>query len=123
MAVGLLLSASSCLTVADDEGPILSIELYWDEEVADRDEFVGGTCDSADVDEMRWELINQDDEVIAEDRQPCHNAIDVIDPKPGEYKLVITGFDEDGDERWGVTCTRMSVLRFDVSYDCDIKAP
>src|SRR5688500_16607325 len=60
--LALLSLSSSCLTVADDEGPILSVELYWDEE-ADSG-FEGGTCESAGVDEMEWTLLDENGDEV-----------------------------------------------------------
>lgn len=126
--LGLLLcaGASGCLTVADDDGPILSIELYWDESPGN-DGFEGGTCRGAGVDEMEWRLIlhqdGKDDEVVAERTEKCANAIDVLEPERGNYTLELTGRDEDGAELWNVECTGLTVLRFDVAYECDIEAP
>jgi hypothetical protein len=114
------------LTVADDEGPILAIELLWDSR-PETDAFVGGTCRSAGVEWMEWRLIRQregePDEVVAERDEPCHNAIDVLEPEVGEYTLEVTGRTEDDEALWNVECTRLKVLRFDVAYECDIEAP
>lgn len=127
LIAAVMLAASGCLTVADDEGPILSIELFWDEDATDSG-FMGGTCDSAEVDSMEWRLIQEgddpdsedDDTEVASDSQPCYNAIDVIDPGAGRYRLEISGFDDADQEKWAVVCSDMEVLRFDVTYDCDI---
>jgi hypothetical protein len=124
--VAVVTIVTGCLTVADDEGPILSIELYWDEDLDSSESW--GTCDSAGVEEMQWELIDSAGEVVAsndggEDLQPCYNAIDVIDPAPGEYSLVISGFDDAREELWYVECSEMEVLRFDIAYRCNIEAP
>jgi hypothetical protein len=128
-AVPLLLlcaAASGCLTVADDDGPILSIELFWDAR-PETNSFVGGTCLSADVESMEWRLIlhheDGEDEVVAEREEKCHNAIDVLEPERGDYTLEVTGRTEDGDALWNVECTGLTVLRFDVAYECDIEAP
>lgn len=124
----LLLSAgaSGCLTVADDDGPILSVELYWDQR-PDSDSFEGGTCRGAGVDKIDWRLVLQregeEDAVVAERTQKCTNAIDVIEPDRGEYTLEVTGLDESGAALWNVDCTGLKVLRFDVAYECDIEAP
>jgi hypothetical protein len=123
--LALLSLSSSCLTVADDEGPILSVELYWDEE-ADSG-FEGGTCESAGVDEMEWTLLDENgDEVqtsLSGDRDsihPCYNAIDILGLDPGTYRLEITGYDENELPRWTETSGELQVLRFDVSYRFDI---
>ena len=125
--LGLLcLSAQGCLTVADDEGPILSIELFWDVKT-DSDAFQGGTCRSADVDWMEWKLVRTDDgsnDVVVERRQePCAKGIDVLEPDRGEYTLEITGHSKDNETIWDVECTGLKVLRFDVAYECDIPSP
>jgi hypothetical protein len=183
---GLLLcaAASGCLTVADDEGPILTILLFWDERPDDTESFVSGTCNSADVDVMEWRLIRQLDEpppecdddrdgdatpnadddddrdpcvpdehadacaagdsdddgelnesdpdrdlpcdlelVVAERDEECADAFDVLEPSPGEYTLQMTGLNEDDEALWNVDCTGLTVLRFDVAYECDIEAP
>jgi len=116
---------SGCLTVADDEGPILSVELYWDEEPGSG--FEGGTCESADVEEMEWTLLDDNgDEVqtsLSGDRDSihhCYNAIDILGLDPGTYRLEITGYDSDGNARWSETSGELQVLRFDVSYRFDI---
>lgn len=121
----LLLLSTSCLTVADDEGPILSVELYWDEEPDDG--FVGGTCDTAGVETMEWHLLDEHgDEVqtnISGSRDslhPCYNAIDILGLDPGGYRLEISGYDEDDRLRWTETSGVLNVLRFDVSYRFDI---
>lgn len=124
--VALVTIVTGCLTVADDEGPILSIELYWDEDLGSGDSW--GTCDSAGVGDMQWELIDDSGDVVASsgeagDKQTCYNAIDVVDPAPGEYSLVISGFDDDDEELWYVECSEMEVLRFDIAYRCNIEAP
>ena len=127
-AVALLLVGTSpgCLTVVDDDGPILSIELFWDAR-PETDAFVAGTCKSADVERMEWKLIlhreGEPDEVVAERDEACHNAIDVLEPERGDYTLEVTGLTKDGDALWNVECTGLSVLRFDVAYECDIEAP
>ena len=123
--IALLLLSSSCLTVADDEGPILSVELYWDEEPGGG--FEGGTCESADVEEMEWTLLDQNgDEVqtsLSGHRDSvhlCYNAIDILGLEPGTYRLEITGYDDAGNARWMETSGELQVLRFDVSYRFDI---
>ena len=128
----LLGAASGCLTVVDDDGPILSIELFWDSR-PDDGTFVAGTCFDGDVHRMAWQLIDSESgDVVAERSEACANGIDVIDPDTGEYELVLTGFrrviaaegEEPVDEPlWNVTCTGLTVLRFDVAYECEIEAP
>lgn len=124
--LSLLLLTSSCLTVADDEGPILSVELYWDE--LEGDGFEGGTCQSAGVAKMEWTLLDEDgDEVQTSlsDRDTvhdCYDAIDILGLDPGTYRLEITGYDGRNPMRalWSETSGELNVLRFDTSYSFNI---
>lgn len=128
--VTLAFASTSCLTVADDEGPILSVELYWDEEPA-RNEFVGGTCETAGVDEMEWHLLDADLEEIEtnistarDGTHPCYNAIDILGLAPGTYRLEMYGYSGSGSDkqlRWQETSGELNVLRFDVMYAFDIR--
>jgi hypothetical protein len=119
LALGLVVAASGCLDFSDNNGPIMSIELFWDER-PDTAAFVGGTCESAGVSTMNWTLLDAQNRNVASANQPCTNAIDVHDPKPGTYRLKITGQDADGNDVWRASCTGLNVLRFDVGYECDI---
>lgn len=143
-----LLLASGCLTVSEDDGPTLSVEIFWDDELGS-DDFQGEDCFGARVDRMQWALWQGSDEtcgsgdlaeglcrradaerdgvssfwVWAEDETNCQNAIDVIKAPPGTYELDLTGIDEDGVAQWSATCSGLTVLRFDVAYECDVPAP
>jgi hypothetical protein len=120
VALVLATAASGCLDFTDDEGPVMSVELFWDQR-PDEARFVGATCGQAGVDEMHWTLTRVDDGTVAVDRsEPCANGIDIIDPRPGEYELELTGLDDDGKKVWGTTCVGLSVLRFDSGFACDI---
>ena len=140
--------APGCLTVSDDQGPTLSIEIFWDAK-PESSTFRGSDCYGAQVDKMSWLLWRGSDETCtaameaegqcrradleedgvesfepwAGDDDNCRNAIDVIDPTPGVYELDLTGYDEDGNDAWKATCSGLTVLRFDVAYECDVPAP
>lgn len=128
----LAFAGTGCLTVADDEGPILSVELYWDEDPKARhdgdENYVGGTCETAGVDEMEWYLLDANGEEVEtnigsarDSTHPCYNAIDILGLAPGTYRLVVSGFDNDGVNRWKATrSAELSVLRFDTAYALDI---
>jgi len=124
----LLLLTTSCLTVADDEGPILSVELYWDEEPGTG--FEGGTCETAGVDAMEWSLLDANGDEVQTNAgggrdaiHDCYNAIDILGLDPGTYRLEISGYQQVGntpERRWNETSGELKVLRFDVSYRFDI---
>ena len=57
LALALATAATGCLDFSDNEGPIMSIELFWDER-PDGSGFIGGTCESAGVTTMSWKLRN-----------------------------------------------------------------
>lgn len=116
-----VLGASGCLTVGDDTGPILHIELFWDERTGSSS-FLGGTCHSADVDAMDWALRDADGREVAGQSEVCADAIEIGDMLPGEYELDVKGFDAAGVELWSVTCSGLLVVRFDMAFACDVLA-
>ena len=137
-----------CLTVSDDQGPTLSVEIFWDDE-PDSSDFQGEDCFGARVDRMEWALWQGSNETCsagnaaagkcrpadpdvddvksfwpwAQDDDNCRNALDVIDAPPGTYELDLTGLDIDGAPKWKATCSGLTVLRFDVAFECDVPAP
>ena len=136
-----------CLTVSDDQGPTLSVEIFWDDE-PDSSDFQGEDCFGANVDRMQWELWQGSNETCtsgaatagkcrradadsgvksfwtwAQDEDNCRNALDVIDAPPGTYAIDLTGLDADGAPKWKATCSGLTVLRFDVAFECDVPAP
>lgn len=117
----LSVALAACVIVSDDDsGPVLGIELFWDEVTAG-DTFLGGTCYSADVEEMSWALSAEDGFVVADrELQACRDRIEVSEIEPGEYTLDITGFDGDGEPRWRTHCTGLVIVRFNELYGCDI---
>jgi hypothetical protein len=124
LGLGLVLNSTGCFAV-NDQGPVMSLELYWDEE-PDGSKFIGGDCEGAGVDTMDWTLFSIDGKrktKATSRREPCADGIDIIDPKPGQYRLEIVGEDAKGKSLWKDSCDVLWVTRFDVSYDCDITAP
>ena len=113
------LGLAACLTVGDDQGAVLRIELFWDERVG-TSAFHAGTCHSAGAERMDWSLHDENGDEVAGNEEVCADTIDVLDSVPGEYELTITGYDKNGDEKWRGKCTKLLVLRFDVGYRCDI---
>jgi hypothetical protein len=115
--------SSGCLDLSGHQAVVMSLNLAWDEDTQTSD-FQSGTCNSAGVKSMTWSLTRSDTkEEVASNTEPCANGIDVIDPSPAEYTLKVTGTDSNGDTLWHSTCKGLRVLRFDVSYDCDVDAP
>jgi predicted nucleic acid-binding Zn-ribbon protein len=128
VGAGLCALAAGCLTLADDDGPTLAIDLYWDDRPGDP-EFDGVTCDEADVEWMEWTLYRIEDgkRVEVDSRsERCADLLEVIEPRPGDYELDITGIDDRDQALWSVTCGEpgayLTIVRFDVAYICDIHA-
>lgn len=123
LAAAWLLPAAGCVVGGDSGQPVLAVDLYWDEN-ARADRFVGGTCGSADVSWMEWELIDEHGEQIAasdEGGEECQDGYNFTKFGPGNYKLVVHGFDDQDDELWTATCKNLELDRFDVLYRCDIE--
>ena len=114
-----LLVLAGCLTVDNEGGPVLAIELLWDAQPED-DSFAASDCTGAGVEMMEWALYDDDGDEVASNTEPCADAIDVFEPDPGEYELDVTGFDENAEPLWSVTCRGLRILRFDVAFECDI---
>jgi hypothetical protein len=122
LATGLSWSATGCVVGGDSGEPVLAVDLYWDE--SDRaDRFVGGTCTSADVAWMEWELLDsQGDRVVAgeDGGEACQDGFNFNQLELGTYKLVVSGFDDQDVELWRATCKGLRLERFDVLYSCDV---
>ena len=126
---GLVLSALATLATGcfavNDNGPIVSVELFWDEQ-PNNQRFYPGDCRSADVDTMQWSLLKVEDNrkfVVDGREEACADAIDIFEPAPGEYILKVVGKDAQGTKLWNDECQMLWVSRFDVVYDCEISAP
>jgi hypothetical protein len=135
-AIALMLGtlAGGCFDLSDSRGPVMSVDLCWDEQPGDG--FKGGncahsnndgTCDTAGVTHMTWSLkpvipgMNIDSiKEVAGASESCANGIDIVEPSPGAYTLEITGQNSDGEMLWQHTCKGLDVLRFDIGYECDI---
>jgi hypothetical protein len=119
-AIGLAWVASGCV-VANDEVN-MSLTLLWDRQPGD-DRFSGASCVRAGVERMEWRLIDVDgDEQVEEGNDECTESVLIVDPRPGEYALEITGY-AGGVAQWGTRCTGLVVTRFDVEQSCDIPSP
>jgi hypothetical protein len=132
IALALAAAASGCFDFSGTGGPLMSIELCWDEKPGTG--FVGsdcvntgqGTCESAGVTNMKWSLTRADNgEVVAQSvaNAKCKSGMDVVDPAPGRYTLSISGTDKDGTVAWKSSCKGLDVLRFDIGYECNVDAP
>ena len=106
------LAAGCCLTVDDDEGPSCRSETLLGR-AARQHRLRRQTCDEAGGGQwMEWTLYkvetDADGDVIdvdvASDEEPCADAIDVIEPAPGEYWLDIAGLDADDNEISAASC-------------------
>jgi len=126
--LGLVLSTLVTLTTGcfavNDNGPIMSVELFWDEQ-PNGQRFSPGDCSSAGVDAMQWSLLKvEGNRRLAVDgrKEACADAIDIFEPAPGEYILKVVGDDAQGKTLWNDECSMLWVSRFDVAYDCNISA-
>ena len=94
LALALATAATGCLDFSDNEGPIMSIELFWDER-PDGSRLHRRHVRERGVETMQWSLRNSNGKEVATRKEACANGIDVVDPKPGTYHLQITGSDEE----------------------------
>jgi len=121
----LLLStaASGCVLGNDSDPPVLSTDLLWDRS-PQSNKFAEGTCESAGVVWMDWQLLDKDDHVVttSDDKgQECKDGFDFVDVGPGEYKLTVMGYDDAEQQLWTSTCDHLVVERFDVLYQCEVE--
>jgi hypothetical protein len=123
---------SGCFDFSGNGGPLMSVELCWDEQPGDG--FVGddcvrtgqATCSSAGVEQMSWSLTQvESGKTVATSVKgaKCKSGMDIVDPAPGRYTLKISGTDKDGNMLWQSSCKGLDVLRFDIAYECNVDAP
>lgn len=120
-AAGRAGGAAGSAAVSGEDGT-LSVELFWDQELA-IGAFVEGSCEDAGVAFMEWQVLRSASrEVVTSSAGQCGDAIDLIGLPPGDYELHITGETEDGELLWSATCTDLRLEADDISYDCDVPA-
>jgi hypothetical protein len=123
-ALGCLLlsgAASGCVLGNDSEPPILSVDLLWDRS-PQANQFARGTCESAGVVWMDWQL-KEGDRIVASskpDGQECEDGFDFVDVGPGDYDLTVMGYDDTEQQLWTSTCDGLLLERFDVLYQCNV---
>ena len=118
---GLVLAG--CFGNANDQRPVLGIDLYWDTKIDDPD-FRAGDCDDPDpqVDWMQWALVDEEGVEVASGEGVCPIGIDINGMEPGLYTLEVDGYDDNDVKLWSSACDQIDVRRFDVFYVCDILA-
>jgi hypothetical protein len=138
LAATLVLSTavSGCLLGDDNDPPVLSVDLIWDKATA-TDHFSPGTCGSAAVVSMNWQLKQNDQIVASSDDDPnnsggdggtpgnvdCQDGFDFVDVRrAGSYDLTINGFDDTDQMLWTDVCTGLDLERFDVLYQCQVQS-
>jgi hypothetical protein len=127
LAVWSLASAlSGCVAGNDSAPPVLAVDLLWDNAPDDR--FSAGTCATAQVSTMSWQL-KEGDQVVGQSDNPdgptipCEDGFNFVDVGPGHYDLSVQGFDADGKQVWSSECTGLDLDRFDLLYSCKIVQP
>lgn len=113
------LLAPGCLLGNNNDPPELAIDVYWEIE---RARF--GTCTTAHVATMAWQLTDLDGKLIAENEdteqaRDCQVGFAFVDVGPGDYIFKVTGQGRDQGKAWQGTC-RVSLGRFDRVYECEV---
>jgi hypothetical protein len=114
---------SGCIAGNDSAPPVLAVQLLWDE--APDKGFSAGTCDSAQVAHMSWQL-KEGDQIVGQSDDPnvpCEDGFNFVDVGPGKYDLSIQGFDADLKPLWSSSCTGLVLERFDLLYSCKVLQP
>jgi hypothetical protein len=121
--LGLLaVAAAGCFSGGHSDRPVLSVDLYWDENVSPT-HFSGGTCQSAGVSWMEWDIRDSGGVIVSQSAssgEDCQNGFDFYDLAPGDYTLTITGHDASDKPLWSSECQGLVLGRFAASYECDI---
>jgi hypothetical protein len=124
LAVSLLGAVQSgCIAGNDSSPPVLAVDLIWDEAPDVR--FSAGTCETAQVASMSWQL-KEGDKVISHNYDPtipCEDGFNFVDVGPGHYTLSVQGFDADQQPVWSSDCTGLDLERFDLLYSCKVLQP
>jgi hypothetical protein len=123
VSLALSSAASGCVLGNDSDPPVLSTDLFWDRS-PQSGKFSNGTCESAGVVWMDWQLKDEDDRVVvtSEDGgQECEDGFDFVDVGPGNYKLTVMGYDDAEQQLWNGSCDGLVLERFDVLYPCRVE--
>jgi hypothetical protein len=106
---------SGCVLGNDSEPPVLAVDLFWASTRSPK-----GTCNSADVGNMDFRLLNSKEEVVKEESdRSCANGFEFTDAELGDYTLEVTGYDEDHNQAWNGQCD-LRLDRFDRIYRCEV---
>jgi hypothetical protein len=115
-----------CIAGNDSAPPVLAVDLLWDNAPDDR--FSPGTCETAQVSTMTWQL-KEGDQMVGQSEGidshviPCEDGFNFVDVGPGHYELSIQGFDADDKQVWSSDCTGLDLDRFDLLYSCKVLQP
>jgi hypothetical protein len=105
---------------------VLAVDLLWDNAPDDR--FSPGTCETAQVSTMTWQL-KEGDQMVGQSEGidshviPCEDGFNFVDVGPGHYELSVQGFDADDKQVWSSDCTGLDLERFDLLYSCKVLQP
>jgi hypothetical protein len=100
---------------------VLAVDVSWDRSASDR--FSDGSCESAGVVWINWELRSADGELLErsdEGGEDCPPGFDFFDLRPGDYRLDLEGYDSSDTKRWQDRC-RLNLGRFDKLYTCPVE--
>jgi hypothetical protein len=116
-------SLAGCVLGNDSDPPVLSVDLLWDRS-AQNGRFSEGTCASANVVWMEWQLTEKNGgRLVAtnkDDSQDCRDGFDFVDVGPGKYNLTVMGYDDQNQQLWSSTCQDLVLERFDVLFQCKV---
>ena len=115
LVCGAAAGLSGCILSEDSDPPVLSVDLYWEDESRYSDD----TCDSADVASIDWQLTDRDGNVVEEQESSCRDGFNFLGVDLGSYTLRVNGYDADKNKRWEGSC-HLNLDRFDRAYPCDI---
>jgi hypothetical protein len=124
VAVSLLACvASGCVLGSDSDPPILSIDFYW-QRTPDRNDY-RNDCGSLDLNTIDWKLIDGHGQTItSKSGIGCGDGVEGVDfdiaLAPADYRLIVTGYDENDQALWHGDCSGLTSDRFDRRYECDI---
>jgi hypothetical protein len=115
--------ASGCVLGSDSDPPILSVDFYW-QRTPNRDDY-RNDCRSLNLATIDWKLLdNHGHTVTSQTGIGCEDGVQGVDfdisLAPTDYRLLVTGYDDNDQALWNADCPGLTSDRFDRRYECDI---